>query len=216
MNKNNLGLILAISIVVGFGLACSRFSQMVNNAASNSGNSNTQSPKIGTFSLADKAWNTYDLENTDIKIDLPAKPSDKSPTDAQLPPSYKEFFSGIHVHALDYVDFSVGSSELVPTKKRKFTLKELADTAMTAMKRQLPDLKYNVDIKSDSNAKYTGTFTKGPRNFELRGCAVYKKSDPARMWAIIAFYDKTNEDARTAAERSTKSVIFKDSAEKCE
>ena len=87
---------------------------------------------------------------------------------------------------------------------------------MTAFKRQIPDLKYDLDIRSDSNAKYNGTFTKFGKTFDLRGCCIYKKTNPARVWAILTFYPKDNPEAQAAGQRAIDSVVFNGSTEECE
>jgi hypothetical protein len=165
-----------------------------------------------TFTLAGKEWKTYDLAGTDIKIDLPAEPKDQSPP---LPASYKSVFSAMHIHSYDEMGFNSSYSELVPTGKRKFTIKELADTSMAALKRQVPDLNYTLDIRSDTNAKYNGSFTRNSKPYELRGCCIYKMGIDSRVWAVLTLYPKDNADGQTASQRIIESAVFKGSDEVC-
>ena len=119
------------------------------------------------------------------------------------------------IHALDVKGFSIAGSQLNPTGKQKFTIKELADTSMAAMKKQLPDLKYTLDVSSESKAKYNGSFTKNGKTYEVRGCCLYKKTDPARVWAIITFYPNDNNDARSAGQRAIDNVSFTGGTDTC-
>lgn len=170
----------------------------------------TDGPK--TFTLTGKEWKTYDLAGTDIKIDLPAEPKDQTPP---LPASYKSVFSAMHIHSYDEMGFNSSYSELVPTGKKKFTIKELADTSMTALKRQVPDLNYTLDVRSDTNAKYNGTFTRNGKPYELRGCCIYKMGTDSRVWAVLTLYPKDNADAQTASQRIIESAVFRGSDEQC-
>lgn len=165
-----------------------------------------------TFQLAGKDWNSYDLDQTDIKVELPGSPKDQSP---QMPESYKAVFSAMHIHSYDEKDFASSFTELVPSGKRSFTIKELADTSMIAFKRQRPDLTYTLDIKSEANAKISGEFTRNGKSFDLRGCCIYRKGDPSRVWAVLTLYPKDNADGRNAGQRIIDSVVFKDSTELC-
>lgn len=167
-------------------------------------------PRI--FTLAGKEWKTYDLAGTDIKIDLPAEPKDQTPP---LPASYKSVFSAMHIHSYDEAGFNSSYSELVPTGKRKFTIKELADTSMAALKRQVPDLNYTLDVRSDTNAKYNGTFTRNGKPYEVRGCCIFKTGNDSRVWAVLTLYAKDNADAQTASGRIIDSAVFKGSDEVC-
>jgi hypothetical protein len=191
-------------------LGCGRLAQQISNDKPKTGNDGPN-----TFTLDGKEWNSFDLDQSDIKVDLPGQPIDKTPTSSQLPPGYKEVFSSMRVHAYDEKDFGSSYTQLVPTGKRNFKIKELADTSMTALKRQAPDLTYTLDIKSETNAKYNGTFTRNGKSFDLRGCCIYKKTNPARVWAVITVYPKDNADARTAGQRIIDSVVFNGSSEEC-
>ena len=165
-----------------------------------------------TFTLTGKEWKTYDLAGTDIKIDLPAEPKDQTPP---LPASYRSVFSAMHIHSYDEAGFNSSYSELVPTGKKKFTIKELADTSMAALKRQVPDLNYTLDIRSDTNAKYNGSFTRNGKPYELRGCCIYKMGAQARVWAVLTLYPKDNADGQTASGRIIDSAVFRGSEEQC-
>ena len=92
---------------------------------------------------------------------------------------------------------------------------KLADTGMMALKRQARDLDYKVDVKSPSNAKYSGTFTRNGKNYELRGCCIYQKSNPSRVWSVITVYPKDSSDGKEASERIINSAMFKGSSEEC-
>ncbi len=215
---NKLNLFLVVFLCLASALACSKFTELAKNAANSVEKETKDSPKLpsgGPFTLEGKDWKFYDISGTDIKIELPGEPKDKSPKPEQLPPGYKEIFSAMHISALDDGGFSVAASQLDPTGKRKFTIKELADTSMMAMKRQLPDLKYTLDTSSDTKAKYTGSFTKNGKDYEVGGCCLYKKTDPSRVWAIITFVPNGNADARTAADRALKNVTFSGGTDTC-
>ncbi len=168
------------------------------------------------FSLAGKEWKTFELDSMDISVELPGQPNDKTPTAAQLPPGTKEVFNAMKIHAYDEKDFGSSYTQLEPTGKRKFQIKELADTSMAALKKQARDLKYSLDIKSDSNAKYDGTFTRNEKAFELKGCLIYQKTKPERVWSVITVYPKDNADGQTASRRIINSVVFKGSSEGCQ
>lgn len=214
MSKSKVNLLLTLALCLVSTLACNKFSEIAKNAT------NTATPEppkasSGSFSLEGKEWKFYDIAGTDIKIELPGEPKDKSPSAAQIPPSYKAIFSEMHISALDDHGFSVAASQLDPTGKRKFTIKELADTSMAAMKKQLPDLQYTLDTPSDTKAKYNGSFTKNGKSYDVGGCCLYKKSDPTRVWAIITIVPKDNPDARTAADRAINNVTFTGGTESC-
>lgn len=215
VKKNKTGFFLAVLFGLIAILACRPGAKVENSGESSSAN-DAKGPRgdvSKTYTDAGKTWITYDLEKSDIKIELPGKPADKTPP---LPPGYTEVFSAMNIQAYDDNDLSIGATELSPAGKRKWNIKELADTSMMATKRQLPDLKYTLDITSDSKAKYNGTFTKGGKSFELRGCCIYKKEDPRRVWAVLALYAKDNADAQRAAQRAIDSVVFENSSEECE
>jgi hypothetical protein len=216
--KNKTTLVLSILVCLGAILGCKQAAQVFNTSKTADSDNDNDVPSVtrndgrSTYTAAGKEWQAYDLEQTDIKIELPGKPGDKTP---QLPPAYKQIFSAMRIYALDDNDFSVSASELAPTGKRMFTVKELADTSMTAFKRQIPDLKYDLDLRSESNAKYNGSFTKNGKQFDLRGCCIYKKTKPARVWAILTFYPKDNSDAQAAGKKALDSVVFNGSTEEC-
>lgn len=200
-NKGALVIVIAIGLIAA--LSCRQWLQ-------NSNNSNAP----GTANVITKQWDSYDLPGTDVKVDLPAQPKDHSPT--LPPPGIKEVFSNIHIYAYDEKEFSAGITELVPAVKRKWTIKDLADTSMASVKKQLTDLTYTVDVRSDTNAKYNGTFRRNGKTFELRGCCVYKPTKPARIWAVITFYPKDSADLENAGQKVIDSVVFKDTSEECE
>ena len=213
--KNKASLIPFAIIALVTILGCGRFTEQVNQSISNDKPPSLGQKPPGTFSLDGKEWKTFELNETDIKVDLPGEPSDKSPAPSQFPPGTKEIFSSMHIHAYDDVDFGSSYSQLAPTGKRSFTIKELADTSMAALKRQAPDLAYTLDVKSPTNAKYNGTFTRNGKSYELRGCCIFKKEDPSRVWAVITLYAKDNADGKTASQRIIDSVVFAGSSETC-
>jgi len=194
-------IILGLFVVLG----CSQLSKL-----RNAESTNTSEPTQAKSEP--KEWKTYDLDQTDIKVDLPQAPKNKTPP---MPPSYKEIFSAAHIYSYDDKDFGSSMTELVPTGKRKLTLKELADTSMTALKRQMPDLTYTLDTRSDTNTKYNGTFTRNGKSFDVRGCCIYKKDAPARVWAVLTLIPRDNAEAATTAQRIIDSVSFKNSSETC-
>ncbi|HUR97942.1 MAG TPA: hypothetical protein VMZ26_07740 [Pyrinomonadaceae bacterium] len=200
--------IIALVTVVG----CGRFRQQAGNDSEPKPASDQPS---NAFTLAGKEWKTFVLDQTDISVDLPGQPSDKTPPDSRLPAGTKEVFSSMRIHSYDDKDFASSYTQLVPTGKRKFEIKELADTSMAALKRQAPDLNYTLDTKSPTNAKYDGTFTRNGKNYELKGCCVFQKTNPSRVWAVITLYPKDSADGRTASQRIIESATFKDSTEKC-
>ncbi len=207
-NKASL-LPFAIVVLVAV-LGCGRFTRQANTSQPKA----AQDSASNTFTLSDKDWKSFDLDQTDITVELPGEPSDKTPAESQLPAGYKEIFSSMRIHAYDNVDFGSSYTQLVPTGKRAFEIKELADTSMAALKRQARDFKYELDIESPSKAKYDGTFTRNGRSFELKGCCIYQKS-PARVWAVITLYPKENADGRSASERIINSATFAGSSETC-
>jgi len=164
------------------------------------------SPLIG------KDWKSFDLKETDIKVDLPGEPKDRTPP---MPASYKTVFSAMHIYSYDEKGLDSSYSELVPTGKKTFTIKELAETSMTALKKQIPSLTYDLDIQSDTNAKYNGTFTRNGKTYDVRGCCIYKKTKPSRVWAVMTLAPQDNPDAQQAGQRIINSVVFKDSDEVC-
>lgn len=210
--KNKTAVLALIILMMVSVLGCNRLSEFVNNRIQTDDTTNTGKSDSGTFTLNAKEWSSYSLENMDVTIELPGKPSDKTPP---LPPSYRAIFSAMNIQAFDEKDFQSSVTQLVPTGARKFKIKELADTNMAAVKRQIPDLVYSVDITSEANAKLNGSFTKNGKNYELRGCCIYKKSKPERVWAVLTLFPKDNADGQTASLRMINSVTFKDSAEEC-
>ncbi|HKP69881.1 MAG TPA: hypothetical protein VJV05_11405 [Pyrinomonadaceae bacterium] len=167
-----------------------------------------------SFTLSGKEWKSFDLDQMDIKVELPGQPSDKTPSTSQLPAGWDQVFSSMRIHSYDEADFASSYSQLVPTGKRSFTIKELADTSMTALKKQARDLTYSLDIKSQTNAKYHGEFTRNGKSFQIEGCCIYQKS-PARVWAVVTVFQKDNDDGRTASQRIIDSAKFAGSSEEC-
>jgi hypothetical protein len=210
--KNKASLIPFLILALVTILGCGRFTQQANNSSEPRTDSDVESNE---FTLAGKEWKSVDLNEMDIKVDLPGQPSDKTPPPSQLPPGYKEIFSSMRIHSYDEKDFASSYSQLVPTGKRKFDINELAETSMTALKRQARDLKYNVDVKSPTNAKLDGTFTRNGKTMELKGCVIQQKK-PERVWAVITLFPTDNADARSASQKIIDSAKFKESAEECE
>lgn len=206
LNTRRLGTLSALVALLLVVLGCSKLTELANKSA----NSNTTEPK--STALSDREWKSYDIANTDITVELPGTPKDITPP---LPPPYKPFFSAMHISSLDAKDFQSSYSELIPTGKKKWGIKDLADTTMVAMKRQLSDLTYTTETKSDTNARVSGAFTKAGKSYVVSGCVVYKKDDPARVWAVISLYPKDSTDGQTAAQRIIQSVVFKNSTENC-
>lgn len=210
--KNKLAFIVVSSLLLVVVLGCSQISELANKAANTGDGPKTGKLESGSFTLTGKEWSSYPLDDTDVTVDLPGKPSDKTPP---LPPSYRTVFSAMNIRAFDEKDFQSSVTELVPTGTRKFKIKELAETNIAAMKKQIPNLVDNIEIRSDTNAKLSGTFSKNGKNYELRGCCIYKKTSPQRVWAVLTLFPKENGDAQTASERIINSAVFKDSTEKC-
>jgi hypothetical protein len=207
-NQTSLIALVVISLLVVLG--CGQLTDKIANEAKK-----VDVEKSGSFSLSGKEWKRVDLDDSDISVELPGQTVDKTPPDSLLPPGSKEVFSGMRIHAYDEKEFGSSYSQLEPTGKRKFTIKELADTSMAALKRQAPDLKYTLDVTSETNAKYDGTFTRNGKNFELKGCCIFKKSNPSRVWAIITVYPKDLADGKTASTRIIDSATFAGSTETC-
>ncbi len=214
---NRINLILLVVLCFVFALACNKFTELVKNASNSTETKNTEKTKLPAteFSLEGREWKFYDIKGTDISIEMPGEPIDRSPRPDQIPPSYKEVFSGLHVSALDDRGLSIAAMQLDPTGKRKFKIKELADKSMQAMKRQLPNLKYELEVVSETKAKYTGSFSKNGQEHIVRGCCLYKKSDPSRVWAIITYYYKENADAATAAQQAIDGAKFAGGTDSC-
>lgn len=211
--KNKFSLLAFI--VIGFitVIGCSRFTQQGN--VTSEGPGTNPPPATGdTFSLAGKEWKSFELEDQDIKVDLPGEPQDKTPPTSALPAGWDQVFSSMKIHSYDEKDFGSSYSQLVPTGKRSFTINELADTSMAALRKQARDLSYNLDIKSPTNAKYNGTFSRNGKNYLLKGCCIYQKS-PARVWAVITVFPKDNQDGQVASEKIIDSVSFRGSSEAC-
>lgn len=208
--KNNTSIISLLLIGLIVVLGCGRWTQQITNEAPNLG-----SDKSDTFTLSGKEWRTHELPRSDIKVELPGEPSDKTPQSSQLPPGSKEIFSGMSIHAYDEKEFGSSYSQLDPTGKRSFTIKELADTSMAALKRQARDLNYTLDVTSDTKAKYNGTFTRNGKSFELKGCCIYQKTKPFRVWAVITVYPQDHADGKAASERIIDSASFAGSSETC-
>lgn len=207
-NQTTLFTLAIISIFLVLG--CGQLTQKITNEAAK-----VETEKSGSFSLAGKEWKRVELANSDISVELPGQTADKTPSDSQLPPGSKDVFSGMKIHAYDEKEFGSSYSQLEPTGKRKFTIKELADTSMAALKRQARDLNYSLDVTSESKAKLSGTFTRNGLNYELRGCCIYKKTKPERVWAVITVFPKDSADGRTASERIINSATFAGSTETC-
>ena len=209
--KNKVTVLIAVVVGLVAILGCKLLSQIGKNAVANVSSTPLDQPSK-TYSAEGKDWKSYDLAQTDIKIDFPGAPVDQSPP---LPESYKAVFSAMRINAYTDHDLNVSATELVPTGKRKFEIKFLADTSMTSLKRQLPDLQYTLDVTSDTKARYNGTFTRSGKPYELHGCCLYKKTDPSRVWAVLTLYAKANGDAAQAAQRIIDSAVFKSATEDC-
>ena len=208
-NKHSLLPFLILALVTVLG--CGRLAKQI---ANDEPKTNSVESSSKSFALAGKEWKTFELDQMDITVDLPGQPSDKTPPESKMPAGTKEIFSSMRIHSYDEKDFASSYSQLVPTGKRSFTIKELADTSMTALKKQQRDLSYTLDIASPTNAKYNGTFTRNGKTYDVRGCCIFQKS-PARVWAVITLSPQDNADGRTASERIIGSVGFKGSSEEC-
>jgi hypothetical protein len=209
-NKTSLLPFIILGLVIVLG--CSRLGGKTDNGGLLS-NSKTDSNE---FTLADREWKSYDLDPMDIRVELPGAPADKTPPESMMPAGTKDIFSSIRINSYDDKDFQSSFSQLVPTGKRPFTIKELADTSMAALKKQARDLNYTVDVKSPTNAKLNGTFTRNGNPFEVHGCCIFKKDNPARIWAVITVYPKDSTDGKTASEKIIQSATFKGASEECE
>ena len=207
MTKNKAGSLVALGLCMIVILACSRFGKVANEVVTK-----PLVEESKTFTLNGKEWNSFELDQTDVKAEFPGKPVDKTPP---LPASFRAVFSSMRIHSYDEKDFQSSVTQLVPTGNRKFQVKELADTSMAAMKRQIPDLTYTLDIESESKAKYNGSFTKNGKTYDVRGCCIYKKGPDPRVWAVITLYPTDNADARTAGQRIIDSVVFKGATDEC-
>lgn len=211
--KNKAALLFTAVIVLIAVLGCSRLSELANKTANSGDTPNIGNLDSSSFTLAGKEWSNHSFENMDVTIDLPGEPSDKSPP---LPPSYREVFSSINIHSYDEKDFQSSVSQLSPTGARKFTIKELAETSLAAVKKQIPKLTYEVEVRSETNAKLIGSFTRNGIEYHVRGCVIYKKPTPERVWAVMTIFPKDNADAQTASVRMINSAVFKDATEECE
>lgn len=212
-NKASLLPFAIIALVTVLG--CGKFIKQASNTEAKSDSEGPPRSSSKTFSLEGKEWKSFDLDQMDMRVDLPGQPSDKTPPESMMPPGWDRVFSGMHIHAYDEGDFASSYSELIPTGKRSFTIKELADTSMTALKKQARDLTYTLDVTSPTNAKYNGSFTRNGKNYEVRGCCIYQKSDPLRVWAVVTVYPKDSSDGETASQKIIDSAVFKGSSEKC-
>ena len=209
--KNKVAMLSSTVLLLVAVLGCARLSEL-SKKKKNDNLTNPGSKRSSSFTLDGKQWNTYTLENMDATIELPGKPTDKSPV---MPAEYRAVFSAMHINAYDEKDFQSSVTELVPTGAKKFTIKQLADTSMNALKRQIPDLAYTLDIKSETNAKLNGAFTKNGKSYDVRGCCIYQKAKPERVWEVLTLAPKDNADAQTASQRMINSVVFKNSTERC-
>ncbi len=199
--------ILGLVVVLGCGQLQKQISDKLPTAIDDS------SPN---FSLAGKEWKTFDLESMDISVELPGEPADRSPAASQLPPGSKAIFEAVKIHAYENKDFTSSYSQLELTGKQKFEIKDLADKAMTAIRNQARDLKYTVDVTSDSKAKYDGTFSRNGKVFEVKGCCIYQKTKPERVWSVITVAPQGNADAQTASQRIINSATFASSSDTCQ
>ena len=214
-NKASLIPFLILGLVTILG--CGRFFQQANNSSnSNIETKPTTEQASGPFTLAGKEWRSVDLDQTDITVELPGEPKDMSPKPHQLPPNFSEVFTAMRLYSYDSGDFQSSYTQFAPTGKRQFQIKELGDTNMGSIRKQAPDLEYTLDVKSPTNAKYTGTFTRNGKEYELKGCVIYQKVKPLRVWAVITVYPKSNADGVTASQRIIESAVFKGSSEECE
>jgi hypothetical protein len=205
--SNKSGAVLVILIGLFVTLTCKRFAT--------TGNENSSNARVNTsraFTAEGKDWRSFDLKDTDMKVDFPGTPADKSP---QLPAAYKTVFSAARLYAYDDEDFQSSATELVPNSTRNFSIKILADTSMAAIKRQMPNLTYSLDIRSDTNAKISGSYSRNGKTYDVRGCCVFKKTKPARVWEVLALFPSDNADAQSAGQRIIESAVFKESSETC-
>ena len=207
-------LILGLVTVLG----CGRFFQGANNNITNSSveTKPTTEPTSGPFTLAGKEWRSFDLDETDITVELPGEAKDISPKPHQLPPNFSDVFTAMRLYSYDSGDFQSSYTQFAPTGKRQFQIKELGDTNMGSIRKQAPDLKYTLDVKSPTNAKYAGTFSRNGKEYELKGCVINQKVKPLRVWAVITVYPKGNADGETASRRIIESAVFEGSSEECE
>lgn len=203
-NKATLILIIMVGMIAA--LACKQAGEISN------GVSKSLDERSDTFTSAGKDWSSQKLVGTDVTIELPGVPKDMNPP---MPPNAGSVFTDINLFVLEDKDFTTVVTELQPTGKQKLPIKMLADTSMSSLKRQIRDLTYTVDVLSDTKAKYNGTFTRDGKSFELRGCCIYKKAKPERVWAILTLYPKDNAEAQQAGQRAIDSAAFSDSIEEC-
>src|ERR1051325_3020264 len=122
--KNKIGMSLVTMVGFAVVLGCGKLTELANKTA----NTRTDdAPK--EFTLAGKEWKSYNLEQTDIKVELPGAPSDKTPSESLMPAGYKQIFSSMRIWSYDEKGFQSSYTQLVPSGKKKWTIKELADTS---------------------------------------------------------------------------------------
>jgi hypothetical protein len=213
--KNKAAIIAAVLVAFAV-LGCGQLSEkLTGKKPSSSSPSSGPMPSSGEFSLDDKDWKRHDLAKTDIAIELFSEPKDELSDPSKIPAGTRSVFSAMSLHSLDDGEFRSSYTQLTPAGKLNVPIKQLADTSMASLKRQIPGLTYTLDLKSDTNAKYNGSFSRNGKEFEVKGCCIQQKGANPRVWAVVTIFPKDNADGRTASERIINSAQFKDSSETC-
>lgn len=213
--KNKAALIAAVLVVFAV-LGCGQLSEKLTGKKTSSNSpSSGPMPSSGEFSLDGKDWSRHELAKTDIAIELPGEPKDELSDPSKIPAGTKAVFSSMSLYSFDQGEFRSSYTQLTPANKLNVPIKQLADTSMTSLKRQIPGLTYTLDLKSESNAKYNGSFKRNGKDFEIKGCCIQQKGSNPRVWAIITIFPKDNADGRTASERIINSAKFTGSSETC-
>lgn len=143
----NRAAILAAVVVIFSVLGCGQLSEKLGGKKSSSSSpSSGPMPSSGEFSLDGKDWKRHELAKTDIAIDLPGEPKDELSDPSKIPAGTRAVFSSMSLYSFDDGEFRSSYTQLTPAKKANVPIKQLADTSMASLKRQIPGLTYTLDI----------------------------------------------------------------------
>jgi hypothetical protein len=156
-----------------------------------------------------QTWKRYELNNTEISIELPAPPVEQ-PVPAQV----KETVDDAHQYALQQGDgFGVMVMELKTREGLVPNLKKIAEASMMSVRRQDPLATHEIKIVSDKKATLTGSTSPKMKSLSIRGCYLIKRTDNSGMsWTVFII----SEPSKSAeADRIFSSVQVKGLDEDC-
>jgi len=172
-------------------------------------------PKAATdnfYTATPQPWNTYELENTDIKVELP-----KQPTKEVIPEELSEYirvnYRAHNQFMLELDDLGIVLRESKPKKAYNVTFKNFIDAQIRVYKEADSDFKYELTFSSRNKAKLSGysVTLAGKTNFLVCYIEV-NTSQGSNFYTCLIVYDNSQW---AEAKRVLNSFQIKNSDENC-